>query len=139
MSSQFSEIGTKGLQFIRELIPMASKLAVLGDPSNPGTNVMLMRIGEVALTLQFKTEFYGIRKSDDFTTTFTAIVRDRPDALFIIPDPFLYTQRARIINFALTNRIPAMYGLREYVTDGGLIALGPDRDKMAGRAAVLVD
>jgi putative ABC transport system substrate-binding protein len=84
-------------------------------------------------------QFYAILKSDDFTETFTAIARERPDALFVNPNHFLYTQRARIIDFALTNRIPAIYGLKEYATDGGLMALGPNRDEMASHAAVLVD
>jgi len=139
MSSQLLEIGPKGLEFIRELIPMAAKLAILVGPSNPGTKVTQERIEEAARTLGFKTEFYDILKSEDFTKTFTAIVLKQPDALFVTPDSFLYTQRAHIIDFALTNRIPAIYGLKEYVTNGGLMALGPKRDDMASRAAVLVD
>jgi putative ABC transport system substrate-binding protein len=59
--------------------------------------------------------------------------------LFVIGDPFLYTRRAQIIDFALTNRIPAIYGLKEFVTDGGLLAFGPNRGHMARRAAALVD
>ncbi len=139
MSSQLSEIGPKGLEFIKEIIPMATKLAILGDPNNPGTKATLTSVGAAARNLGFKTEFYGVVKSDEFTTTFTAILHKRPDALFVIPDPFIYTQRARVIDFALTNRIPAIYGLKEYVTDGGLMAFGPNRDDMASRAATFVD
>jgi putative ABC transport system substrate-binding protein len=86
----------------------------------------------------FKTDVY-IVKSGDFTTTFTAILRDRPHALYVIPDLRLYTQRAGIIDFALANRIPALYGLKEYAADGGLMALGPNRTEMSRGAAVLVD
>ncbi|SED13520.1 putative ABC transport system substrate-binding protein [Rhizobiales bacterium GAS191] len=139
MSSQLSEIGPKGLQFIKEIIPTAAKLAIVGDPSNPGTYATVTSVGAAALALGFKTEFYGVVKSDDLNSTFTAILAVRPDALFVIPDPFLRRRRARIIDFALTNRIPAIYGLKEYVADGGLMALGPNRDEMAKRAAVLVD
>jgi putative tryptophan/tyrosine transport system substrate-binding protein len=140
MSSQLLEIGPKGLRFIRELIPTAAKLAILrGGPSDPGTEPTLARIGEAARTQGFKAESYAILKSDDFTKTFTAIARERPDALFVNPNHFLYTERARIIDFVLTNRIPAIYGLKEYATDGGLMALGPNRDEMASHAAVLVD
>ena len=139
MSSQLSEIGPKGLQFMKEIIPTAAKLAMVGDPSNPGTNATITSVEATALTLGFKSKFYGITKSDEFTATLTAILRERPDALFVTPDPFFYTQRARIIDFALTSRIPAIYGLKEFVTDGGLMALGPKRDDMVKRAAVLVD
>jgi putative ABC transport system substrate-binding protein len=139
MSSQLSEIGPKALQFIKAIIPASAKLAILGNPSNPGTSATVASVGAAALTLGFKTKFYGVEKSDKLTTVLTAILRVRPDTLFVIPDPFLRAQRARIIDFALTNRIPAIYGLKEYVTDGGLMSVGPNRDEMASHAAVLVD
>ena len=91
-----------------------------------------------ASALGFKTKVHFV-KSNDLITTFTAILIDRPDALFVIPDHHLYTHRARIIDFAQTNRIPALYGLKEYVPDGGLLALGPNRDEMFRRAAGIVD
>jgi putative tryptophan/tyrosine transport system substrate-binding protein len=96
-------------------------------------------IEAAALTLGFKPEFYDVGKSAELNTTFAAILRERPDASFVIPDPFIYTQRARIIDLALTNRIPTIYGLKEYARDGGLVAVGPNRDDMARRAAALVD
>jgi putative ABC transport system substrate-binding protein len=139
MSSQLSDIAPKGLQLLKEIIPTATKLAVLGDPSNPGTNATVAGLGAASRTLGFEATFYDVLKSEGLTTTLAAILRERPDALYVIPDPFLRTQRARIIDFALTNRIPAMYGLREYVTDGGLISVGPNRNGMARRAGALVD
>ena len=92
-----------------------------------------------APSLGLKTRVYVAAKPDDLTPMFTAIVRERPDALFVVPDHFLFTQRARILDFALTNRFPAVYGLKEYVPDGGLLALGPNRDEMFRRTALYVD
>ncbi len=139
MSSQLSEIGPKGRQFIKEIVPTAARLAILGDPINPGTNATLAAIEGRALTLGLKTTFYGVAVLDDPTTTFTAILSERPDALFVIPNPFPSTQRVRIIEFAATNRVPALYGLKEYVPEGGLMSLGPNRDEMVSRAAGVVD
>jgi putative ABC transport system substrate-binding protein len=139
MSTQLSAFAPKGLQFIKEIVPMAAKLAILGDPSNPGTNATIKAVEAGALTLGLTTAFYGDAISDELTRTFTAILRERPDALFVIPNLFPRTQRLRIIEFALTNRIPALYGLKEYVTDGGLISLGPNRDDIARRAAGVLD
>jgi putative ABC transport system substrate-binding protein len=59
--------------------------------------------------------------------------------LFVVPDLFLYTQRRQIIDFTLTNRIPALYGLKEYVPEGGLMSLGSIRVEVFRRAAEIVD
>jgi putative tryptophan/tyrosine transport system substrate-binding protein len=139
MSSQLSEVGPKGLQFIKEVIPTAVKLAVLGDPTNPGNNATMTAIEAVALALGLMPAFFRATMSDDLSTTFTAILRERPDALFVIPNQVPRTRRAEIIDFALTNRIPAFYGLKEYVTEGGLMSFGPNRDDMARRAAGILD
>ena len=75
----------------------------------------------------------------DVTATLAAILQDQPDVLFVIPDLFLYTQRGQIIDFTLNNRIPTLYGLKEYVREGGLLALEPNREEMLRRAAEIVD
>ena len=120
------------------MIPTAAKLAILGNENNPGNNASVAHLTAAASSMGFKTDVH-ILESGDFTTTFTAILRERPDVLYVIPDHFLYTQRARIIDFTMTNRTPAIFGLKEYVVDGGLVAAGPNRDDLARRAAALVD
>ena len=139
MSAGLSEIGPKALQFIKEIHPKAARVAILGNPNNPGHIATASSVEAVAPNMGLKSRVYIAAKPEDLDATFTAILRDRPDALFVIPDLFLFTQRARIIDFALTNRLPAVYGLKEYVRDGGLIALGPNRDDMFRRAALHVD
>jgi ABC-type uncharacterized transport system substrate-binding protein len=139
MSAGLIEIGPKGLQFIKEVHPMAAWVAILGNPNNPGHSATVRSVEAAAPTVGLKTRVYVATKPEEITTMFTAILRERPDALFVIPDHFLFTQRARIIDFALTNRVPAVYGLKEYVPDGGLMALGPNREEMFRRAALHVD
>jgi putative ABC transport system substrate-binding protein len=139
MSAGLSEIGPKGLQYLKEIHPKAALVAILGNPNNPGHISTVSSVEAAAPSLGLKSRVYIAAKPDDLAETFRAILRDRPDALFVIPDLFLFTQRARIIEFALTNRLPAVYGLKEYVPDGGLIALSPNRDDMFRRAALHVD
>lgn len=138
MSMQLSEIGTKGIQYMKELIPTATRLVVLGNEKNPGNPSMLASVMAAASPLGLQTKYHEVM-SGDLTSTLTAILQDRPDVLFVIPDIFLYTQRRQIIDFTLTNRIPALYGLKEYVLEGGLIALGPNREEAVRRAAEIVD
>jgi len=67
------------------------------------------------------------------------MLRDRPDALIVMPDHLLFTQREGIIDFAAKNDLPAMYLLREYVAGGGLMGYWPDCVAMFRRAASYVD
>jgi putative ABC transport system substrate-binding protein len=138
MSMQLSEIGVKGLQYMKELIPTAASLVVLGNAKNPGNPSMLTSVVEAASPLGLKVKYREVI-AGDVTATLAAILQDQPDVLFVIPDLFLYTQRGQIIDFTLNNRIPTLYGLKEYVREGGLLALEPNREEMLRRAAEIVD
>jgi putative tryptophan/tyrosine transport system substrate-binding protein len=138
VSAQLSEIGPKGLQFIKEIIPTATKVAVLGNEKNPGNDAMVTSLAAGASTVGLKTGVY-IVQSGDLTTTFSTIARERPDALFVIPDHFLYTRRAQIIDFTIANRIPAVFGLKEYAYDGGLLTICPNEEEMFRNAGRIVD
>jgi putative tryptophan/tyrosine transport system substrate-binding protein len=138
MSMQLSEIGVKGIQYMKELVPTAARLVVLGNEKNPGNASMLTSVVRAASPLGFETKYREV-VSGDVTGALTAILQDQPDVLFVIPDLFLYTQRRQIIDFTLTNRIPALYGLKGYIPEGGLISLGPNREEVFRRAAAIVD
>jgi putative tryptophan/tyrosine transport system substrate-binding protein len=138
MSMQLSEIGVKGIQYMKEILPTAARLVVLGNEKNPGNPSMLTSVVGAASPLGFETKYHEVM-SGNVAGTLTAILQDQPDVLFVIPDIFLYTQRRQIIDFTLTNRIPALYGLKEYVSEGGLMALGPNREEVFRRAAEIVD
>jgi len=138
MSMQLSEIGVKGLQYMKELIPTAARLVVLGNAKNPGNPSMLTSVVEAASPLGLKVKYREVI-AGDVTATLAAILQDQLDVLFVIPDLFLYTQRGQIIDFTLNNRIPTLYGLKEYVREGGLLALEPNREEMLRRAAEIVD
>jgi putative ABC transport system substrate-binding protein len=138
MSMQMSEIGIKGIQYMRDILPRATNLAVLGNEKNPGNASMLTSVVDAGASLGFATKYHEVI-SGDVVGTLTAILQDRPDVLFVIPDNFLYMHRQQILDFATTNAIPALYGLKEYVLEGGLIAVGPNRDDAFRRAAEIVD
>jgi putative ABC transport system substrate-binding protein len=138
MSMQASEIGVKGIQYMKEILPTATRLGVLLNEKNPGNPSMLTRVRGAASSLGFETKYYEAT-SGDIGRTLTTIRQDLPDVLFVSADIFLYTQRRQIIDFTLTNRIPALYGLKEYVPEGGLMSLGPNREEAFRRAAEIVD
>jgi putative tryptophan/tyrosine transport system substrate-binding protein len=81
----------------------------------------------------------GVRRIDDFERAFAVIAHARPHALVVIVDRLLLAHRRQIVEFAADNRLPAMYGYRDYVDAGGLMSYAPSNIDLFRRAAVYVD
>src|SRR4029078_11579852 len=77
----------------------------------------------------------GVREPDDFDAAFSAMTQHRPDALFLVTDALTTLNRKRVIEFALTHRIPAMYEFSTLVRDGGLMSYGADFNENYRRAS----
>jgi putative ABC transport system substrate-binding protein len=93
-------------------------------------------IGARKLTVQL--QLLGARGPDDFDAAFSAMIRDRAEALLVFPSPMLYLEHKRIVDLATRNRLPTIYPWREAVDAGGLISYGANIPDMLRRAAVLV-
>ena len=76
---------------------------------------------------------------DDFPVAFSSMTRRRPDAMFLVADAFTSMHRKRLIEFAATHRIPAMYEFSFLVRDGGLMSYGPSPEDGFRRAALYID
>ena len=82
---------------------------------------------------------FEAREPAALDVAFAKIVRERPDGLIVLPDPLTASQTLRIVEFAAKNRLPAMYGARSFVKDGGLIAYTINFEEQTRRAAWFVD
>jgi len=133
------EIVARQLQLLKEAVPKVSRVAVLSNPANPYTALMVKETEAAARSLGVRVHLLGVRGADAFDSAFSAIAKERPDALFVLFDPQLLAQRARIAEFASENRLPAMYPHREYAETGGLMAYGADLRDNFRRAATYVD
>ena len=81
----------------------------------------------------------GVQEPDDFEQAFAAMTQESPDALFVVSDVLTGVNRKRILEFAAEHRLPAMYEVREFVADGGLISYGPSFRDLLRRGAAFVD
>jgi putative ABC transport system substrate-binding protein len=79
-----------------------------------------------------------IQRAEDIPPAFDSL-KGRADALYVIGDALVNTNRIRILTLALAARLPTVYGLREYVDAGGLMSYGPNFSDLFRRAAELVD
>jgi putative tryptophan/tyrosine transport system substrate-binding protein len=126
------------LNFCARFVPTLGRLAILANVDNPVALLDMRQVVATASNLALPVVTLGIRRSKDIAPAF-AVLKDRPDALYVATDPLVLTNRVRINTLALGARLPTMYGSREYVDVGGLMSYGPNYSDLFRRAADYVD
>ena len=133
------EITARQLQLLREAVPKAVRVAVLSNPTNAYTAVLIKEAEAAARSLAVRVQLLGVREANAFDRAFSAVRKERADALLVLADPTFVFHRTRIVEFANQNRLPAMYPHREYAEAGGLMAYGTDLRDNYRRGASYVD
>src|SRR5208282_546374 len=124
---------------LKEAVPSATRVAVMWNANDPAMTLRYEEVERAAGVLHVSVEPLGVRESDDIDKALLTMTGDRPDAVFLVSDALTNVNRKRIIDFAATHHIPAMYEFAYYVQDGGLMSYGPNMDNMFRRAALYVD
>ena len=133
------DLTPKLLQFLREIVPKASKLAVLFNPSN-STNALLMdNLQERANPLGISIERIALRSSDDLDTAFSLLTSKPPDALQLIADATINERLSkRIAAYAIANRLPSFATSEAAFEAGVLLAYGASTRKILRRTGYYV-
>jgi putative tryptophan/tyrosine transport system substrate-binding protein len=119
------ELGPKQLEVLRELVPTATIIALLVNPTNPTNAETLSRdLQAAARTLGLQLHVLHASTERDFDAVFASLPRLRAGALVIGSDPFFNSRSQQLVALALRHAIPTMYPFREYATAGGLISYG---------------
>jgi putative ABC transport system substrate-binding protein len=120
-----SEVNAKRLGLLRELVPAAARIAVLVNSANTtNTSSMLADVEPAARALGLQIQIYSASTSGEIDTVFAALVRERPDALFLASDGLFSTRRVQLISLAARHALPTSYASREFVEAGGLMSYG---------------
>jgi ABC-type uncharacterized transport system substrate-binding protein len=139
MSDNAIDLSAKRLQLLREAVPTASRIAVLWNERDRAMTQRYREIDRAAQALGVSVQPLGVREPDDFERAFSAMNRERPDAMIMVTDVLTNLNRKRVLDYAEARRIPAMYEFASLVYEGGLMSYGPSDDDLFGRAAVYVD
>jgi putative tryptophan/tyrosine transport system substrate-binding protein len=129
--------GTR-LRLLKEVIPGLSRVGVLLDSGDVSSRLMMKEIERVAHEIGVQLHSVDTRRPADFDRAFEAAILDRVDALITVEGVLTATDLSRIVDFAAMSRLPAIYGLREFVDAGGLMAYGTDLRDLFRRAATYV-
>jgi putative ABC transport system substrate-binding protein len=129
----------KQLELLKEAFPTVTRVAVLANPANPPTAGLLVEIELAARSLGLRLRIVPVREPSEFNDAFDTIRNERLPALLVVADPLVNDRRDRIVAFAATNGLPAVYPYRTFVDAGGLMSYGADLSYLSRRAATYVD
>jgi putative tryptophan/tyrosine transport system substrate-binding protein len=139
MSSLLPEMDAKLLALLKETVPKATRVAVLWNPNSHGGVLGFKEMQAAAPGLKVTLLSIEVRKPDELEAAYAAITAQKADGLLVITDPITFGNRGKIIEFAAKHRLPAMYEVREFVNEGGLMSYGPSLVAMIRRVPILLD
>ena len=139
VTSLSSDLAGKRLELLKQIVPRASRIAVLNDPENRSSEFILQGVESVAKSLDVVVQTVDVRGQKDFDAAFSSMKRSRADAAILgVNTPFL-AHRRRIAELAMSQRLPMMTPSREYAEAGALLSYGTDYPDQFRRVAAYVD
>jgi putative ABC transport system substrate-binding protein len=133
------ELLGKRLALLQEAVPHVSRVAVLANSANPSHVREVREVQVAAQPLRLQLQRVDARSPEDFDRAFDAMARARANGLLVLTDSMFNIHRTRLAELAATYHLPTMYGIREFVVAGGLMAYGVNLVDYVEGAALYVD
>ena len=135
------EMAGKLMQVIRDALPGARRVAVLVDTQFPGMALYVKESERAAAALGVASTLWPCHTEDELEASLTRLAEPsrRPDALYVVPTGIITLRRARVIEFAARQRLPAIYTIKSAVAEGGLMAYSMDEMALLRRTVSIVD
>ena len=138
LSTVATDLAGKRLELLTEAVPDFRRLATIGNAGNSLSVLEMREVKAAASRFGLDATFLEVRQAQDIEPAIAAL-KDAADALYVVADPLINTNRDQIHKLAMGARLPAIYNAREHVEAGGLISYGPDFIELYRRAADFVD
>jgi putative tryptophan/tyrosine transport system substrate-binding protein len=139
MSILTTELASRRLQLLTEMVPGLARVAVLSNPLNPSLAPWLKQMQTAAQSLGIELYVAEAPTPDKIESAFATIATARADALIVFQDAMFFAQHPRVVAFAAASHLPALFGEKEEVEAGGLMSYGPSILASFRRAAAYVD
>jgi putative ABC transport system substrate-binding protein len=139
ISSVAESLAPKRVELLREILPGAKRMGLLGDPTDPATKADRMALGPLANALGLTFVSADAESPTDFDAAVTKLINERVDAIFTMTAALVYNMRLRLIDLANRARLPVIGGLLPMADDGALFAFGSSLPERFRRSAHLVD
>jgi ABC-type uncharacterized transport system substrate-binding protein len=120
-----AELTAKRLELLRELVPAATRVALLVNPTNAANTETTLREGEpAARAIGLQLQLLSASTIREINAAFATFARERPDALFVGIDPFFNSRRVQLVNLATRHALPTSFPARDFAEAGGLMSYG---------------
>jgi putative ABC transport system substrate-binding protein len=139
LTSISTDLAGKRLELLTETIGKLTRVGVLLNPGDPSSSGSLAETEAAARALGVEVQALEVRSPNDFEAAFKAASRRRVQALIILQNSLINSQRTRILELATKNRLPTMFGEAAQVESGGLMSYAPNSAELFRRAATYVD
>lgn len=139
LSSLAPEISGKQLELLKEVVPKLSRVAVLGNSTEPGNAQALKELELAAGALNVQLQQLDVLSSKDIEASFQSASKQRAGAVLVLAGPVTSPHRTEVVNLAAKNRLPAIYYRSDFVEAGGLMTYSVNYNDLARRAATYVD
>jgi putative ABC transport system substrate-binding protein len=133
------EVSGKQLALLKEIVPRLSRVAVIGNSTNPGDAQALRETVLAAGSIEVYLRYLDVLDAKEIDNAFRAAANGRADALLVFGNPILNNQRKQVVDLAAKHRLPATYTRPEFIEVGGLAYYGTDYNDLFRRAASYVD
>ncbi len=139
LSTLSPQLSGKRLELLKEIIPKLSRVAVLGNSSNPGNANTLKELELAAQALRVNIQYLDVSSANEIENSFREAGKERADAVIVLSNSIVTSQRRQIIGLAIKSRLPVSYPRTEFVESGGLMTYGVSLIENSRRAAAYVD
>jgi putative tryptophan/tyrosine transport system substrate-binding protein len=112
------------MELLREMVPAAARVAVLGDPTFTLTEFQVRDAETAARAMGLQIQVLNASTSSEINAAFANLVRERPDVLYVGTGPFFVSRRVQLTHLATRHAVPAIYSGRQYIEAGGLMSYG---------------
>jgi putative ABC transport system substrate-binding protein len=129
----------KRVELIKEMLPQAKRLAVIANPQHPGDKAERRVSEHAAAGVGVQLEYFEARNGEQLMAALTAVEKSRSDAVMLFPVQFVISNRERIAEWSVRNRIPAISGWSQFADGGNLMTYGPDLAASFRRLANFVE
>ena len=134
-----TDLSGRRLQLLKEIVPGLSSVAVMSNLANPQSQMELRETQSAARRLDLRLHSVPISADTSIENAFEKIKKEPVQALIVVTDAILYSQRSQILDLAAGTRLPAMYPYRDFPEAGGLMSYAPSDRDLFRRAASYVD
>jgi putative ABC transport system substrate-binding protein len=132
------ELAPKLIDLLHQLLPTASVVAVLTNPTHPHNAALLVRLQDAGRLLGLRLHLLQASNANEIDSAFETLIKVQAGGIFVMMEPFFHVQRDRIVALAAHHALPAIYGWRGFVAAGGLMSYGADLADSFRQAGVYV-